>query len=112
MNDLPDQPARILTLSTAGEGHSGGVTVNRELSLALAARGHDVTARVSVPSPPDPRVRVQGLDPVPGIPDERGQLLRADGLPRNIDIIIGHGRFTGGAASYLGLGDQRNSQYR
>jgi hypothetical protein len=87
---------RILTLSTAWEGHSGGVTVNRELSIALAELGHDVTARVSVPSPRHPQVRVQGLDRVPGVTDERGQLLRADGLPRNIDVIVGHGRFTGG----------------
>ncbi|MFI9724541.1 glycosyltransferase family 4 protein [Streptomyces sp. NPDC052396] len=92
---------RVLTLSTAWAGHSGGVTVNRELSLALADLGHDVTARVSVPSPSHPRVNVQGLEPVLGITDERGQLLRADGLPRNIDVIVGHGRFTGGAASYL-----------
>ncbi|PNG21889.1 glycosyltransferase family 4 protein [Streptomyces cahuitamycinicus] len=92
---------RMLTLSTAWAGHSGGVTVNRELSIALAEMGHDVTARVSVPSPPHPRVRVQGLEPVLGVPDERGQLLRADGLPRNVDVIVGHGRFTGGAASYL-----------
>ncbi|MGY0059359.1 glycosyltransferase family 4 protein [Streptomyces sp. LZ34] len=92
---------RILTLSTAWAGHSGGVTVNRELSLALADLGHEVTARVSVPSPSHPRVHVQGLEPVLGISDERGQLLRADGLPRNIDVIVGHGRFTGGAASYL-----------
>ncbi|GHJ30012.1 hypothetical protein TPA0910_44450 [Streptomyces hygroscopicus subsp. sporocinereus] len=92
---------RTLTLSTAWAGHSGGVTVNRELSLALADLGHDVTARVSVPSPQHPSVQVQGLEPVLGITDERGQLLRADGLPRNIDVIVGHGRFTGGAASYL-----------
>ncbi|MGW3498488.1 glycosyltransferase family 4 protein [Streptomyces sp. NPDC001020] len=92
---------RILTLSTAWAGHSGGVTVNRELSIALADLGHDVTARVSVPSPSHPRVQVQGLEPVLGVTDERGQLLRADGLPRNVDVIVGHGRFTGGAASYL-----------
>ncbi|MFH8606175.1 hypothetical protein ACH4D5_01585 [Streptomyces sp. NPDC018029] len=35
---------RVLTLSTAWAGHSGGiVTVNRELSIALADMGHDVT---------------------------------------------------------------------
>ncbi|MFI6575230.1 glycosyltransferase family 4 protein [Nocardiopsis sp. NPDC050513] len=96
-----DSPERFLTLATAWVGHSGGVTVNRELSIALAELGHDVYARVSVPSPGHPLVHVQGLDPVPGITDERGQLLRADGLPRNVDVIIGHGRFTGGAASYL-----------
>ncbi|MGW7343053.1 glycosyltransferase family 4 protein [Streptomyces sp. NPDC054854] len=92
---------RILTLSTAWAGHSGGVTVNRELSIALADMGHEVTARVSTPSPSHPRVQVQGLEPVLGVPDDRGQLLRADGLPRNIDVIVGHGRFSGGAASYL-----------
>ncbi|MFH8892914.1 hypothetical protein [Streptomyces sp. NPDC017949] len=64
----------------------------------LADMGHEVIARVSAPSPSHPRVQVQGLEPVPGVPDERGQLLRADGLPRNIDVIVGHGRFSGGAA--------------
>lgn len=94
-------PKRYLTLATAWEGHSGGVTVNRDLSIALAELGHDVHARVSRPSPEHPSVKVHGLEPVPGITDERGQLLRADRLPRNVDVIIGHGRFTGGAASYL-----------
>lgn len=92
---------RILTLATEWQGHSGGITVNRELSIALAELGHEVTARVSTPSPPHPRVHVQGLGPVLGISDARSQLLRSDGLPPDVDLIIGHGRFTGGAASYL-----------
>ena len=91
---------RILTLGTAWEGHSGGVTVNRELSVALAEQGHEVTARVSQPSPQHPRVRVQGLDPIDGI-SERQRVAHADGLPERVDVIIGHGRFTGAAAGRL-----------
>lgn len=92
-------------LVTGLDGANGGVTVGRELSIALAAEGHDVTVRVSTPVASvnefaRQRVHVQVLDPIPGL-DERGQLLQAQNLPTGVDVIIGHGRFTGGAASYL-----------
>lgn len=93
---------RVLTLATGWSGH-GGHTFNRRLSLAMAEVGYEVSARVVgqvQAAESHPRLRVHGLDPVPGI-DERGQLLRTDGLPRNIDVIVGHGRWTGGAAGYL-----------
>ncbi|HWS36323.1 MAG TPA: glycosyltransferase family 4 protein [Actinoplanes sp.] len=93
---------RVLSLATGWSGH-GGHTFNRRLSLAMADVGYEVTARVlgETPSAQEhERLTVQGIERVLGI-DDRGQMLRADNLPRNVDIILGHGRFTGGAASYL-----------
>jgi glycosyltransferase involved in cell wall biosynthesis len=92
---------RIMTLDATWYG-GGGQTFNRLLSESLAEVGHEVVARVSEPvqTQPRPRLTVQGMEPVPGI-DARGQLLRTDGLPRGMDVIIGHGRFSSGAATYL-----------
>lgn len=91
---------RVLVLGTAWTGN-GGHTVNRELSAGLAQLGHQVTLRVSGPGSDSlPGVDVQELTPIPGI-DARGQLLRTDGLPRNVDVLLGAGRFSSGAAGYL-----------
>ncbi|MCF0092703.1 glycosyltransferase family 4 protein [Micromonospora sp. MH99] len=94
------RPLNVLTLCDKWIG-GGPIAVNREISIALAELGHRVTTRVSVPSPSHPLVDIQVLDPVPGVSDTRAQLLRADRLPADVDVIMGHGRFSGGAASYL-----------
>jgi glycosyltransferase involved in cell wall biosynthesis len=92
---------RVLVLGTAWGGN-GGHTVNRQLSVALAQLGHDVVLRIAGPAGGTlAGVTIQTLDPpIPGLND-RAQLLRTDGLPRNVDILIGAGRFSSGAASYL-----------
>jgi glycosyltransferase involved in cell wall biosynthesis len=90
---------RILLVDTKWEA-SGGSTVNREVAIALARLGHHVTVRLGSPAAGHPLVDVQGLEPIPGIP-VAGQLLRTDGLPPDIDTVIGNGRWTGGAALYL-----------
>ncbi|MGK5557796.1 glycosyltransferase family 4 protein [Actinomadura kijaniata] len=100
------RPPRLLILGTAWSGN-GGHTVNRELAGAFAQLNYDVTLRIVGPAGQAPAgVRVQSLDPdaIPGLDDPRGHLLRTDGLPRRadgIDVIVGAGRFSGGAASYL-----------
>lgn len=100
----PEQP-HVLTL--ADQWHGGGpLAVNRELSIALAELGCRVTARTGSPVQGRPAVEIPGLgiqslDPIPGLNGRRSQLLRADGLPDDVDVIVGHGRFSGGAASYL-----------
>jgi glycosyltransferase involved in cell wall biosynthesis len=95
---------QLRVLSLADKWYGGGpFAVNREVSLSLARMGHHVTTRVTTPDARDvhPNVHIQVLEPVPGITDARAQLLRADNLPKEIDVILGHGRFSGGAASYL-----------
>ncbi len=100
------RPPRMLVLGTAWTGN-GGHTVNRELAAAFAQLDYDVTLRAVGPVGQAPDgVRVQSLNPdaIPGLDDPRGQLLRTDGLPRRadgIDVIIGAGRFSSGAACYL-----------
>jgi glycosyltransferase involved in cell wall biosynthesis len=91
----PDFRRRFMTLATGWHGH-GGHTVNRRLSQALADIGHLVTARVAIPveAQPHPRLTVQGLDPIAGVGD-RERLARDDRLPREVDTLVGHGRFTG-----------------
>jgi glycosyltransferase involved in cell wall biosynthesis len=102
LRNLPGGDGRLRILTLAGQWHLGGpFAVNRELSIALAELGHHVTARLGTPTPPHPLVDIQGLDPIPGISDSRAHLLRSDGLPPDIDVILGHGRFSGGAATYL-----------
>jgi len=101
---LPDigRPLRVLCLADKWYG-GGPFAVNREVSLALAEMGHHVTARVTTADAQDvhPNIDIQVLEPVPGISDTRAQLLRAERLPKDIDLILGHGRFSGGAAGYL-----------
>ena len=90
------EPVRhFMTLATGWHGH-GGHTVNRRLSQALADIGYRVTARVAIPveAEPHPRLTVRGLDPIAGV-NERDRLARDDRLPRDVDALIGHGRFTG-----------------
>ncbi|MFI5709158.1 glycosyltransferase [Kribbella sp. NPDC051620] len=94
------RPLRVLALADKWYG-GGPFAVNREVAQSLARMGHQVTARVTTPTDPHPLVDIQVLKPVPGISDTRAQLLRADGLPPDVDVILGHGRFSGGAAGYL-----------
>jgi len=90
----------ILTLHTEWSGHNGISVFNQQLSQALAGVGCQVTARVAEPGASDGLVRVQALDPLPGI-DSAGQLLRTEELPEKVDLLIGHSRFSGSAAVYL-----------
>jgi glycosyltransferase involved in cell wall biosynthesis len=96
---------RVLSLCTGWSSDKGGVaTVNRELSIALADLGHEVTARVSnepAVNTPFGRVDVRVIHPT-GTLDERGVLgIPADDLPGRVDVIIGHSRFSGPAAQKL-----------
>ncbi len=96
------EPTLLHVLTLSGQWDGGGpLAVNCELSIALSELGCRVTARVGNPCPAHPTVEIQCLDTIPGIGDSRAQLLRADGLPGAVDVIIGHGRFSGGVASYL-----------
>ena len=90
----------ILTLHTEWSGHNGISVFNQQLSQAFASIGRQVTARVAEPGASDGKVRVQALDPLPGI-DSIGQLLRTDDLPGEVGLLIGHSRFSGAAATYL-----------
>jgi glycosyltransferase involved in cell wall biosynthesis len=94
-------PRGILTLALGWSSATGGAqTLNRELCLALAADGHDVTTRVAEQGMTDPTVQVQCVPPIPGIEDF-GLLLHAGNLPTGIGTIIGHSWVSGGAAGYL-----------
>ena len=90
----------ILTLHTEWSGNNGISVFNQQLSRALTRTGRQVTARVAEPGATDSEVHVHSLDPLPGI-DPIGQLLRTDALPDDVDLLIGHSRFSGSAAVYL-----------
>ncbi|MBT8226950.1 MAG: glycosyltransferase family 4 protein [Dactylosporangium sp.] len=96
----------LLFLAPKWTGSNGGDTVNRDLARALANLGFEVFVRVSEeyfePESMHSNLIVNGLVPFPGVSlKERANLFRREGLPREVDIIVGHGRLTGGAAQYL-----------
>ncbi|MEU8374173.1 glycosyltransferase [Micromonospora sp. NPDC048894] len=93
-----DPPARTPTLRMLGfaEGVAPGGTVHR-VAEALGGRGDELRIRVpgAQPSTPAPGVRVFGADPVPGVTGPLSPLLRPDGLPGDVDVLVGHGQTAG-----------------
>ncbi|WP_228544316.1 glycosyltransferase [Micromonospora sp. S-DT3-3-22] len=110
---------RLRVMTTCTEWHSklGGVpTANRELTEAFAAAGAQVHARVSAVDPDRPdlvrervadNLEVTGVRPVwgvldaKGLPDTRALLMLFENLPPEVDVVVGHSRFSGGAARLL-----------
>ncbi|WKU08265.1 glycosyltransferase [Micromonospora sp. HUAS LYJ1] len=93
-----DPPARTPTLRMLGfaEGVTPGGTVHR-VAEALGGRGDELRIRVpgAQPSTPAPGVRVFGADPVAGVTGPLSPLLRPDGLPGDVDVLVGHGQTAG-----------------
>jgi glycosyltransferase involved in cell wall biosynthesis len=104
MSDAGRRPLRVLTVCTGWDSSTGGVaTVNRELSIALAELGHDVTARVATKTGEDPHglVAIRAVIPPEGVTDRDALALQPQDLPEQVDVIIGHSRFSGPAAQRL-----------
>lgn len=102
--ELPDKLV-ILTIATEWDSSHGGLsTLNRELCVALAKLGHQVYC--GVPRLLDSEVRAartSGVvllapEPIPGTNDEQALNRPLSGVPKNVDVVIGHARKTGGAA--------------
>ncbi|NBE80187.1 glycosyltransferase family 4 protein [Micromonospora rubida] len=100
-------PPRVLALDTHWFSAKGGMsTFNRSLCAALARAGADVVCVVPQPGPDEiAHARVRGVTLVAAPPPVAGGAER-DGLARRPrladgwvpDLVIGHGRITGGHA--------------
>lgn len=110
---MPDeQPQKILVLCDASGPGLGGVPVfNEQISVALAARGHDVTLlTVDQVRSGHEGVKLRTVQPCPEHVEGRHWLEQqvttqhptAFGLPdpqqQSFDLVIGHSRFSGPAA--------------
>lgn len=106
----PEAEMRILAVGTEwASGHGGLSTFNRQLCIALARTGADVTCLAITPTAAEIKqawelgVRLVAARTTPG-EDERQWLSRR---PHDLDpayrptIVIGHGRITGPAAARL-----------
>ncbi|MGL5929310.1 MAG: glycosyltransferase family 4 protein [Dermatophilaceae bacterium] len=95
----------ILWLESSWGGGGGGQVLSKQMAEWVARSGYRVVARVSEegPHPHDvPNLTVSGMKAYPGMPlAERSSLTRTDGLPESVSCLVGHTRFTGGAATYL-----------
>jgi glycosyltransferase involved in cell wall biosynthesis len=105
---------RVLAVGLAWESATGGHTVTRELSIGMAEAGHDVRMwlpgpvrepgipNLSVHYPTNPGERI---DPAwsgsERLAAEHRMLLTGQGLPDDVDMVIGHARFTGDTALQL-----------
>ncbi len=114
---LPETGGRRLQILSVGLGWAsttGGHTVTRDLSIGLAQAGHDVRMWLphQLPDPGVPGLRVHhpsdpGERPQPSqskkeqLETERRMLLTPRGLPDEIDMVIGHARFTGDISRQL-----------
>jgi glycosyltransferase involved in cell wall biosynthesis len=105
----PFDKAALLAVATEWASRHGGLsTLNRELCCALARVGHPVACLVPEAGPDELReaeaagVRIIEAPAPPGTEALAG-LLRPPRLPEGFepDIILGHGRITGGAAKTL-----------
>jgi glycosyltransferase involved in cell wall biosynthesis len=101
---LPDRLV-ILAIATEWDSSHGGLsTLNRELCVALAKLGHQVYCGVPRLLEAEVRAaRASGVvlvapDQIPGTGDDQALNRPLVGLPKNVDVVIGHGRKTGGAA--------------
>jgi glycosyltransferase involved in cell wall biosynthesis len=114
----PRDPRRPIVMTTTTEWWStrGGVpTANRELTESFLLADVPVHARASMVdgtdpgvrrAEPSPGLRVVGVPEVWGVnsrgePDTRALFIQPDGLPRDVDVIVGHSRFSGGSARWL-----------
>ncbi|MGL5866860.1 MAG: glycosyltransferase family 4 protein [Dermatophilaceae bacterium] len=95
----------ILWLESSWGGGGGGQVLSRQMAEWIARSGYPVVARVSEegPHPHDvPNLTVSGMKAYPGMPlADRSSLTRTEGLPESASCLVGHTRFTGGAATYL-----------
>jgi glycosyltransferase involved in cell wall biosynthesis len=101
-----DGTPRVMTAFVAWSSEAGGgATANREMAASFTAAGAEVYARVPHGGEPftDPvsGAQVVGTRQVWGVNDLRALLMLPDNLPPHIDVIIGHSRFSGGAAVWL-----------
>jgi hypothetical protein len=101
---LPDKLV-ILAIATEWDSRYGGLsTLNRELCVALAKLGHQVYCGVPRLLESEVRAaRASGVvlvapEPIPGTNDEQAPDRPLVGIPKNVDVVIGHARKTGGAA--------------
>ena len=99
-------PPHVMTAFVAWSSEGGGgATANRELAASFTAAGAVVYARVPGMGEPftDPGsgAHVVGTRQVWGVKDPRALLMLPDNLPARMDVVIGHSRFSGGAAVWL-----------
>lgn len=115
----PGRPRVMTTFVAWSSEHGGGATANREMAESFAAAGAEVYARV--PSTGDPArqafvdpvtgAHVVGVREVWGVHDARALLMLPDNLPPDVDVIVGHSRFSGGAAVWLAEHVYPNARY-
>ncbi|HEY3563253.1 MAG TPA: glycosyltransferase family 4 protein [Kribbella sp.] len=106
-----NRPLRILNVGLGWASTTGGHTVTRELAIGQARAGHQ--AYVWLPheleTPDIPNLRLlhptnpaQWPDPTQSkdqqLATEQDMLRTGAGLPENVDLVIGHARFTGDIA--------------
>jgi glycosyltransferase involved in cell wall biosynthesis len=95
----------ILAIATEWDSAHGGLsTFNRELCCALAEDGHIVYCGVPALKPGEveratrAQVRLVAPASIPGSEGEAALNRPVEGISDSVDIVIGHGRKTGGAA--------------
>jgi glycosyltransferase involved in cell wall biosynthesis len=112
-----DGRTRVMTTCTEWYSKLGGViTANRELTESFRAAGAETYSRVSIVDTEDAThtsaelvsgVHVVGAPHVWGVldekggPDTRAMIMLLDNLPPHVDVVVGHSRFSGGAATWL-----------
>ncbi|TDD46636.1 glycosyltransferase [Kribbella antibiotica] len=111
---LGNRPLRILNVGLGWASTTGGHTVTRELSIGQAQAGHQayVWLPQAVQTPDIPNLKLLHPTNPERWPDltqsdtaqlatQQQMLLSRDGLPDDIDLIVGHARFTGDIALEL-----------
>ena len=108
---VPDDRLRIFSVGTEwSSGHGGLSTFNRQLCIALAATGADVTFLAIAPGESEVAeaaaafgVRLVAARATPGVEEREWLARRPANLAPNYkpDFVIGHGRITGPAAVRL-----------
>jgi glycosyltransferase involved in cell wall biosynthesis len=112
-----DGQRTVLTTCTEYHSDKGGIpTANKELTESFGSQGARAFGLVStvdsarpevMSAEPAPGVHVFGTEHVWGVLDEKGRpdtramLLLPDQVPAHVDVVIGHSRFSGGAARWL-----------
>ncbi len=100
--DRPTQRLRMLAFDDA-TGQNGTL---RWLARAMGGGGDEVALRAPgmESGPVSPGVRGLAADPVPGVTGPISALLRPDGLPGDVDVLIGYG-------DTAGIADVRRDAY-
>jgi glycosyltransferase involved in cell wall biosynthesis len=118
-----DGRLRVMTTFVAWSSEAGGgATANRQLAESFAVAGAEVYVRVPgeagrIADQPRAGVHVVEAEPVWGIvdatgqPDRRALIMSLDHLPAHVDIVVGHSRFSGGAARWLAEHVYPNARY-